>query len=419
MAPSYSRGIIGVLVAALLIGMVRLWQVPPEFHKGQTDNYWPMAQGLLDGKGFSLCYPLYFPLCSGQNNASAMREPLPVVLFAGVAAITGRSLQAALVLQLIAHLAIVLLLYRWVRSFASERWALIAATVWALYPPSLQTVPQLSGDLIGTALFLAAAIATQRARDKGRADAWAVAGVLLGLAVLCRSVLIITVLPWAVLAWRSATGGQRRSRLAAAALVGCMALIVSPWVVRNAVVFHRFWPGTSMNGYNLFRNNYQVRDGQPPHYVAAIEAQEMMNALLARRTDLRGNENEAEMDRVYMEEGRKALAANPMGYVTLSLYRFIPLWTNWGVPQQYGRPVTLFDHAMLWQQLLLLALLIFGAWRAGPVAWPWLAAIVLQVLAYMAVVAQVRYLLPVMPLVIGMAVWGLSSGRSKAVPAKG
>lgn len=419
MAPSYSRGIIGVLTAALLIGVVRLWQVPPEVYKGQTDNYWPMAEGLLDGKGFSLCYPLYFPLCSEQNNATAMREPLPVVLFAGVAAITGRSLQAALVLQLIAHLAIVLLLYRWVRSFASERWALIAATVWALYPPSLQTVPQLSGDLIGTALFLAAAIATQRARDKGRAGAWAAVGVLLGLAVLCRSVLIITVLPWAILAWRSAAGGQRRSRLAAAALVGCLALVVSPWVVRNAVVFHRFWPGTSMNGYNLFRNNYQVRDGQPPHYVAATEAQDMMNALLGRRTDLRGNENEAEMDRVYMEEGRKALAANPMGYVTLSLYRFIPLWTNWGVPQQYGRPVTLFDHAMLWQQLLLLVLLIFGAWRAGPVAWPWLAAIVLQVLAYMAVVAQVRYLLPVMPLVIGMAVWGLSGGRSKTVPAKG
>ena len=405
---SSNRLLLAILALGLAIGIVRLVQVPPEFGKGQTDNYWPMANSLLDGQGLRLCYPLYFPTCSEENNVTAMREPLPVLLFAGVAAITGRSLQAALILQLIAHLIIALLTYRWVRRLSDERNGLVAALLWVLYLPALQTAPQLSGDLLGAAFFMGAALQVYHACGTGTMRAWALSGVLLGLAVLCRSVLLVTVLPWGLMALRSRKqdGGWLAIMRPAMVFGVCTVLVLSPWIVRNERVFHRFWPGTSMNGYNLFRNSYQIKDHQPVHYVGPNEAQQVMNDMMARRTDLRGDENEAEMDRVYMEEARSALAANPVGYVKLSLYRFIPLWTNWGVPEQYDRPITLFDHAMLWEQVVLLVFLLIGWWHTRDRSTLWLLTIALQVMAYMAVVGQIRYLLPVMPLVIGLAVVG-------------
>ncbi len=409
-----------ILAVGLVIGIVRLIQVPPEPGKGQTDNYWPMAMSVLDGDGFRLCYPLYFPTCSETNNVSAMREPLPVLLFAAVAAVTGRSLQAALILQLVAHLLVAFLLYRWVRRFSDERAGLLSALLWVLYPPSLQTAPQLSGDLLGAAFFMGAALQTLHARSSGALRAWALSGALLGLAVLCRSVLLVTLLPWGIMAIRSSLGSGRSAALRPVIVLGvCAVLVLSPWIIRNERVFHRFWPGTSMNGYNLFRNSYQIMEHEPVHYVGPNEAQVVMNEMMARRTDLRGDEDEGEMDRVYMEEGRKALAANPLGYVKLSLYRFIPLWTNWGVPKEYGRPITLFDHAMLWEQLVLLVFMIVGWWNTRERSTLWLLTIALQVMAYMAVVAQVRYLLPVMPLVIGLGVTGaLRFLPSRAVPGQ-
>lgn len=396
-----------LIVLTTALAAYRLASTPVELNKGQTDNYWPIANNVLDGKGYALCYPLYFPFCT-EPRPTAMREPVPVLLFAAASAITGRSLKATLLLEGVAYLATLVLLWRWVRRHHGERVALIACLGWATSLPVLQTIPQLSGDLIGATVFMGAVTAFDRARRNGTWPRWALAGALLGLAALCRSVLLFTVLPWAWYAWRSATGGSRTTRTRiAAALVGALAVVLAPWVIRNALVFGRFWPGTSMNGYNLFRNSYQVFDHQPPHYVGASEAQVMLDNLLHRHPELRGDEGEAEMDRVYMAEGKLAVQENPLGFAKLVLYRFVPLWTNHGVPEQYGRVVTRFDRAMLVQQVVVLLLLVLGAFLHRAWAGPWLVTIAVQVVLYMLVVAQVRYLLPVLPLVMTLAALGI------------
>ena len=113
------------------------------------------------------------------------------------------------------------------------------------------------------------------------------------------------------------------------------------------------------------------------------------------------------MDRTYMADGKLAVTENPLGYARLSLYRFVPLWTNHGVPEQYDRALTFFDHAMLVQQVVLLALMVLGVWWHRTWSVPWLVTIALQVLFYMLVVAQVRYLVPVLPLVMVLAALGI------------
>lgn len=401
-------GVLLPAIIATLIASYRLITVPPQLVKGQTEVYWPMANALLDGKGFSVCHPLYFPFCN-DGDASAMREPLPVVLFAGVAAISGRSLQAALCLQGIAFVAVSLLLYRWAKRHRGERVALLAALGWCICLTAIRTIPQLSGDLIGAAFFLGAVDRFDRARASGRTMHWLVAGLLLGAAALCRSVLFFTLLPWLFFALHDQGRlAFDRVRLRNAA-VFCTAtlVVVAPWAIRNKAVFDHWWPGTSMNGYNLWRNSVQVADGRPPQYIGAPEAQRMIADFIARHPGLRGDENEGEMDAVYMAEGKAAILAHPGRYALLSLYRFIPLWTNIGVPEQYDWQVTVFDHAIAVQQIVLLVLLLAGWWVLRRHAHAWLVTIGLQVALYMAVVAQVRYLLPVLPLIIVLAAIGL------------
>ena len=386
--------------------MFKIHGQPFVYAYGQTEHYWPMANTLLDSGELRLCHTLYFPTCDGTNSTTAMREPVPVILFAASAALTGRSLIATVHVQVVLHLMVLLLLYLLVRRWRGERAALIAALCWALWLPTYQVIPQLSGDLVGTVLLLLSALLLQRTTATSGAWHWSMVGVVLGLAVLCRSVMIVAWLPWAWWLFRSrrnSGAGTRNALVAPLVMVVALGAVLLPWALRNKAALGRAYVGTSMNGYNVFRNSGIVATDDYLRYVGAPEAQRIVDDLMARRTDLRGNENEAEMDAVYMEEGVKALKAHPGRYVLLSLYRFVPLWTNLGVKKEYGRLFTLMDAAIVVQQVLLLPLFLFGWYKAGREAWPWALTTVLAVLAYMAVVAQVRYLIPVMPFVLALA----------------
>lgn len=391
---------------AAALGLQRIWSHPISMETGQTDNFWPLANHLLDGQGYSLCYPLYFPFCAqGDATPTAMREPVPTFLFAAVAALTGRSLMAAIHVQLLMCLLVVLLTYRFARVIAGERVGLLAALAWAVYLPAVEIENQLSADLVGTCLLMFSANALLAARRKGSMVSWALAGGLLGLAALSRSAMILMALPWCLFAcWTPERGLHIAEGWRKAAVVGVSMLVVmSPWAIRNHNVFGKWWLGTSMNGYNVFRMSSQVGTDEPLHYVDSFEADTMSHRLLARRADLRGNENEAEMDKVYLEEGMSQVKKNPVKYLRLCGYRFMQLLTNIDVKATYGVKLGVIDRVSLAQQLLYLALAVVGMFLMRKEQWPWILAIGVQIAGYSALVAQWRYAIPIMPLFITFA----------------
>jgi hypothetical protein len=152
-----------------------------------------------------------------------------------------------------------------------------------------------------------------------------------------------------------------------------------------------------MNGYNIWRMNAQVGTGQPLHYVSSFEADTMRAGLLARRKDLLGTENEAAMDKVYTAEAVAAIERDPMHYIRLSFFRTFQLLTNHGVKQTYGAALTMADHLALAQQVMYLVAGLLGLWMMRDKALIWGLAIALQVVGYSAMVAQMRYIIPVMP----------------------
>jgi hypothetical protein len=164
-----------------------------------------------------------------------------------------------------------------------------------------------------------------------------------------------------------------------------------------------------MTGYNLFRHNSILPRRDFLRYVAGEEGGAAVAELVARRSDLRGNENEVEMDRVYREEAGALIRAWPLRYLRLCVYRFLPLWFGWGVPEAYGTRPRLEDYLLMGEQALLLALAAGGLWRLRIRIWALAGSVIAVSLAQMSVVGQMRYIVLVMPMVLVLGVAGLGS----------
>jgi hypothetical protein len=407
------RAFLLVLLMALVLNTARLWTSPLTIESGDTGNWWPVIQNVVRGQGYRACFSNYFPFCRVANQVTAQREPVPVLLFAFVAKLTNESLQAAggvaLALNLLALTAVFTLTYE----LSDTRVALLAALGWASYPPAIKFIGQVSGELVAAAavawgmFFFIRALRTYQTRH------WIGAGIGFGLGALSRSVVwgigLALALSLLVHAYFS-LGSNRKSVNARLRPMGLFTMVfvlmVLPWVVRNYIVFGRPVIGTTLAGYNLYRHNYMLPTDDYLHYVGDTEAKEAVQALLVRRSDLRGVENEAQMDEIYREEALRIIKAQPLRYGLLSLYRFGTLWFNWQVKTSYGLNPTLLDDLFIVYHALLLATAILGlrgSWRR---TWPLAMSIAVVTLLYMATVSRVRYLVIVMPFVITLSALG-------------
>jgi 4-amino-4-deoxy-L-arabinose transferase-like glycosyltransferase len=136
-----------------------------------------------------------------------------------------------------------------------ELTALIALLLAALYPAFIGLSGTIVAENLATTLVLGALWAGLRALRSGRPYRWLVgAGVLTGLAVLTHVNTIVVVVPLLLVGWRvrpATAAGWWRSVAAPGLIVGCMLLTLVPWLVRNAVVMHRFVFVTDETGITL------------------------------------------------------------------------------------------------------------------------------------------------------------------------
>jgi hypothetical protein len=199
-------------------------------------------------------------------------------------------------------------------------------------------------------------------------------------------------------------------------LSGLVMLFMAPWLIRNQLVLGRPVLGSSLIGYNLYRHNYMIDTSDYFRHVGGKEALAATQALLSRRTDLVGVENEAQMDLIYRDEAVQRIRAHPLRYALLSAYRFLPLWFNWGYPEAYGKDPSRTDYAIMVFQGFLLILALLGLYRTRWRTWPLWGSILAVSLIYMAVDSRLLYLTPVMPLVISLSAGGAMPMLRKLVP---
>lgn len=410
-----------IMLLTLVLGIAQLRLHPPGWDFNWENRWWQIAVNVARGDGYVSCKPMYFPFCGPANQVTAMREPLPVLLFALIALVTGESLLAAAAAGVIVNLGTVVAVFFLTRELADTRTAVLAALLWGCYlPPVRLFYAQPSGDLLAALAVTSGVFHFLRARRTGRRSDWLAAGVWLGLAILSRSAALIIALvltagqllrPHAALTTSPRASGRSLRPVALFALA--WALTASPWLVRNYLAFDRPVIGSTLSGYYLYRQNHMLPSDKYLRFVSGGEFVPVLHQMIARRPDLRGTENEAAMSQVYREEALRIIRAEPLRYVVLSAYRFLILWFNWGVKGAYGQQDTPGDYLTMIQHALLLAggaVGLRGRWRR---AWPLAASVAALSLLYMAVMALVTYVVAVVPLLVALSAIACTDIASK------
>ena len=191
--------------------------------------------------------------------------------------------------------------------------------------------------------------------------------------------------------------------------VTAFALVLSPWVIRNWLTFGEPVVGTTLTGYTLYRHNAIIAKDVPPHYVGPNEGLQLIQELAARRPELMTPLNEAQVNDLFKQEFNRLIKAHPVKYITLSAYRFLPLWFNISVREGYGNKMSIWDYVTIPQQVVLLVAFILGLRERNESIRLIGFSILVYFIAYLAVQGQIRYTIPVASGVIAIGAVGLLS----------
>jgi hypothetical protein len=320
--------ILMVLVALAL----RLAVIPLPNFENLTDadhiHAWEpgnMARSLVAGRGFGSTLD--------STQPSAMMSPVyPLIVavdFRIFGVHTAHSILAIHAFDcLINSLACIPIFLLARRSFG-ERTALWAGWAWVFSPYGIYFSAAMAWSLHLLLLSLCWLLyLAQDLEQSPRLGLWAGFGVLAGFAGLTEPS-ILAVIPFllSLAAWRLACAGKRWLLPGVVASL-TLATVISPWLIRNAMVFHRFIPMRDNMGLELWMGNngndlrWTSDDLHPLH-----DAQEM--------ADYNSMGELAYMNHK-MEQAKAYIHAHPAWYARMCARRAVYIWTGyWSFDRDY------------------------------------------------------------------------------------
>lgn len=365
-------------------------------------------------------YPPSTRVPSGEP--TAIRPPAYPYLLGGAYAVTGASDTAhryvvgrvlGAVLGVFTVALIGLVAYLLWGSLAS----LCTMAIASVYPELVAVSDSLLSETLFTPLVLASVGCLLMLR-RSRGYSWvAGAGLFAGLAALTRVNGIVVVL--ALLGGLWALGRGRRVR-AALILIATTAVVLTPWVVRDAVDFHTFVPISTETGYTLegTYNDVSRADAQNPAAWRPALAPPYIGTL--RRRDL----NEAQMDTKLRSIALRYIRKHPAYLAKVVLWNGLRLLQFTGNRREQraaretgvGPKFSDISRYAFWVVLILacVALLTMPKARHVPVV-VW-AVPILLILTTIFVNASARYREPIDPFLILAAALPIAQLVAKRLP---
>lgn len=186
------------------------------------------------------------------GSPSAIRSPAYPYFLGAVYRLAGSEVDAGRLAGAVLGAMAVGLIYLIATWIWGRRVGLVAAAMAALYPPLVLLSRELFAESLFIVALLAAAAAVLAMRRSSRPLGWAVtAGLLCGLGALTTKTGVLVVIPIALGVWTSRPRPQAGRLAASVTVVACAALVLAPWVVRNAVEFGRLVPISTSTGFAL------------------------------------------------------------------------------------------------------------------------------------------------------------------------
>lgn len=230
--------------------------------------------------------------------------------------------------------------------------ALLAAAAVAVYPALVEYQGMLMSEPLAATLLAAAMLAVLRASEGVRSRppspghplaGWVLSGALFGaLAMVRPEYLGIAVLVALVVAVREVRGDRRRGAVQAAVLLAGALVVVTPWMVRNAVALDRVGTLSTGGGQVLFAGTYTPSGGDPervgrevvaenPELFAPGDARRLrLEQILARlAADRRpGMETDRALAQMGREQLREELRERPLAYARFLAAKVVRIWSH-------------------------------------------------------------------------------------------
>jgi hypothetical protein len=240
-------------------------------------------------------------------------------------------------------------------------------------------------------LYLSKALQDNRVRD------FFVSGIALGTATLCRAVSLL--LPFFILLVFLSLGRVELRRGLFMFLLGSL-LAISPWILRNYVLFHQFIPVQALGGHAIYYATFDYSDSTD------------RQAVSDNRDKLGNTEHTMiDRDRFYYRNALSRIVEEPLKFLKLMGRR---LWSMWHATDsgRYQTPLKIIHGGLLalavaglimsrrkWRDLLLIS-----------------AVIVYYIALHTILIGIARYIFPVIPLLIIFAAVPIAALCKRALP---
>jgi hypothetical protein len=370
---------------------------------------------------------------AGRNDLMLRWPPGAPLLFASAQTIDGSGVEhgaasdipSAYWAQALVGTGTILAVFAIVALLAGALPALLAAGVLAIYPPLVLVTGDLMSEPFGAfalACAMAAVIWAMRGQGLRR---YALAGFLLGVAILVRAdfLFLTPLLALLLVVGRRRALGARGALVPAAVLVAAAGLTVLPWSIYVSTRVDRLTPVTTGDAPALFVGTYLPGGGSTAGMKrdlgdearaftasssfkkrsnADLPAEVVLDLVAARHPEL---DRSAALRKEALENLRNDLG-HPVQYAQMTLHKVDVMWLH---PSRLGstsKPgwITAVHLIVL---ALSLAGLVAGFARARSLElWVLALAPAYGAALHAVLVSQARYNLPLMPLVIAAGVAG-------------
>ncbi len=363
----------------------------------------------------------------------SLRPPLYPALVAGAYRLFGlENYQAVRLLQAALSLLTVLLAYRLGTALYSPRVGLWAAGLCCFYPSLLGFNNLLLTEVLFTFLLSAFCLLFVRGLQRDSLPALALAGVLLALAALTRSVVWLFPPVLAVFLLLAFRAGWRRRLLAAAVLTAGFAAVLAHWVVRNTRLQRTFVAVDVMGGRNFMMGNYAHTPLYRSWAAIGLQGEQSWIREVIASSPQEERDTQGKLDKAALRHGLRFVVAHPGLTLRRDLVKFFDFWglereliagAGEGYFGRVSRPVVLLlALAICGSYVAVLFAGLFGIVLTPPAGRP-AHLFLLLVIAFVCgmhtlVFGHSRYHLPLMPLVMVYAAGALVHRKQLWLPRR-
>lgn len=280
-----------------------------------------MAMNILEGKGFissayyrELIGKPYYPFTEiGQP--TAVKMPLYPIFLAIIYLIFGHYYTVAIIIQLLMYSVGTLLVYAIGKDIYNKNVGIIASGIFSLYPHYIYYSSQLLTENLTTFLLLLSVFYLIRTNKRGSLLNLVLSGIFIGLTILCRSSWLL--FPFGLFCWLFFLRIDIKEIIKRYLIILIISMaIVSPWFIRNYIVFNAFPVLQTTGGVNLYLGN-QLSEMWGGELGAVTE-----DKLLPYLNDLNGK-TEVEKDKYMFKIGKEHIKNSPTLFLKMLCVKFM------------------------------------------------------------------------------------------------